>query len=192
MITVELLDVSKADAPAEVVANTVFLMPGKPPLPFVLKYDANKIQDGHRYAVRAKIMEQTRLMFVSDTTYPVLDDGKQGPVEILVKHVPGGDVERMAETVRAKNTQLVGHYSYYGGEGHFTDCSDGVSHPVSREHDIYALESTYRDVAPEFGDEVFLRVSGKYSTRPARNGKGKEDYLVVLQIEEMSAGGLCP
>ena len=192
MIKVELLDVSKADAPAEVVAETVFLMPGKPPLPFVLEYDANKIEPGHRYSLRANVMEQTRLMFVSDRTYPVLEGREQPPVDILLKHVPGGDIEKMAENVRAKNPLISGHYRYRNKEGVFVDCSDGVEHPLSREGAIFSVESEYRDVAESYGDEVFLSVAGKYVTRPARNGQGKEDYLVVLQVEEMDAEGICP
>lgn len=192
MIKVELLDVSKADAPAEVVAEKVFLMPGKPPLPFILEYDASKIESGHRYSLRANVMEQTRLMFVSDRTYPVLEGGDQPPVDILLKHVPGGDIEKMAENVRAKNPLISGHYSYTNKEGIFVDCSDGKEHPLSREGAIFSVESEYREVAPDYGDEVFLSVAGKYVTRPARSGQGKEDFLVVMQVEEMDADGSCP
>lgn len=193
VVTVELRDVSLQDVPAEVVAVSEFLVPKDRPMPFSIQYDANKIQDGHRYSLHAKVMEQVRLRFVSDQAYPVLEENEQPPVNILLKHVPGGDVERMPETVRAKNPTLTGHYRYRDKQGEFIDCADGTVHPLSREEGgIYALESQYRDVAPEYGDEVFVRLVGNYLTKPARSGSGKEDYLVVLQIEEMSALGTCP
>ncbi len=191
-VTVELLDTSNADGPAAVIADSVFHQPGRPPLPFTLEYDANRIEPGRQYSVRARVMEQKRLMFVSDQAYRVLDGESQGPVEITLKHVPGGHLERMAENVRKSNPTLSGHYRYVNKQGEFVDCSDGVSHPVAREEGIYALESDYRDVTPEYGDEVFVRLVGKYVTRPAREGRGKEDYLVVLHVEEMTASGTCP
>lgn len=191
-VTVELLDLSKGDAPAAVIADTVFHKPGRPPLPFTLEYDANRVEPGRQYSVRARVMEQKRLMFVSDRPYRVLDEESQGPLEITLNHVPGGRIERMAENVRKRNPTLSGHYRYYDKQGEFIDCSDGVSHPLAREEGIYALESEYRDVVAEYGDEVFVTLVGKYATRPARSGRGKEDYLVVLQVEEMTTSGSCP
>lgn len=191
-VTVELLDVTKADPPAAVIADTVVDKPGRPPLPFALEYDASMIEPGRQYSVRARVMEQKRLMFVSDRDYRVLDEDSQGPVEITLNHVPGGHIERMAENVRKRNPTLIGHYRYSDKQGEFVDCSDGVSHPLAREEGIYALESEYRDVVPEYGDEVFVTLVGKYATRPARSGRGKEEYLIVLQVEEMSASGTCP
>lgn len=192
MVTVQLLDEAAGDTPEALVAESVFHHPGKPPVPFTLNYDASLIQDDRRYSLRARVEEQTRLMFVSESAYPVLPGGTQGPVEILLKRVPGGRMERMADHIRANNPELVGHYRYRDGDGVFIDCNDGSRHLVAREQAVYALESEYRDVAPAYGDEVFLRVAGKYVTRPAPGGRGKEDYLVVMQVEEMSADTGCP
>lgn len=192
MVTVQLLDDAAANTPEAVVAETVFHHPGKPPVPFTLRYDASRIDSERRYSLHAQVDEQKRLMFVSDTTYPVLQGESQPPVEIVLKRVPGGRMERMSENLRANNPELVGHYRYYDGKGEFIDCSDGSRHPLAREEAIYALESEYRDVVPNYGDEVFVRITGKYMTRPARDGRGKEDFLVVLQVEEMTASTGCP
>jgi putative lipoprotein len=192
VVRIELLDVSAGDAAGTPVAESMLQMPGRPPLTFALKYDANQIEAGHRYALNVEVHEQKRLMFVSDRRYPVLDKETQAPVEITLKHVPGGRLERMAENVRATNPILSGHYRYYDGDSEFVDCETEKSHPLAREHGIYSLESEYRDVAPQYGDEVFVRVAGKYVTRPARAGRGNEDYLVVKKVEEMYADGDCP
>lgn len=191
MVTVQLLDLSNTAAPT-VVAENVFQVPGKPPLPFSIPYDANSIGTGRPYSLRAEVKEQKRLMFVSDTAYPVLQGESQPPVDILLKRVPGGRLDRMPEHVRANNPEFSGFYRYVDDHGEFVDCSDGGVHPVAREEAIFALEAEYRDVVRRYGDEVFLRVAGKYMTRPARGGQGKEDYLVVMQVEEMSADGDCP
>ena len=197
-VTVELVDVTDATAnsPGTVIADTVFHKPGRPPLPFSVKYDANDISGDRQYALRAKIMEQKRLMFITESSYPVFESGPEGDtpraVKINLTHVPGGHLDRVAGNVRKQNPTLVGHYRYYDKQGEFVDCSDGSSHPVAREAGVYALESEYRDVVIEYGEEVFVSLIGKYATRPARDGRGKEDFLIVLQVEEMTASGACP
>lgn len=192
VVTVRLIDTTVADSPEGIVAETVFHYPGRPPVPFTLTYDANRIEAGRRYGLWAEIKEQKRLMFTLNAPYPVLQAERQAPVDIVLSHVPGGHLDRMPDKIRASNPELVGHYRYRDGEGEFIDCADGAVHPVAREKAVFSLESEYRDVAPRYGDEVFVRVVGKYVTRPARDGRGKEDYLVALQIEEMVAGADCP
>lgn len=191
-VTVRLVDLSQADTPQGVIAETVFHKPGKPPVPFSIRYDASKIESGRRYGLQAEVMEQKRLMFFSNGQYPVLDGRNQPPVDMTLARVPGGNPDRIPEKVRANNPELVGHYSYRDGAGVFVDCADGSVHPVAREQGVFALESEYRDVAPRFGDEVFIRLSGKYVTRPATDGRGKQDFLIALLVEEMSPGTGCP
>ncbi len=190
--TVELIDVTAQDEEPQVVAEGYVAGFGAPPLAFSLEYDTSKIKPDHRYELRAKVMEQVRLMFKSVGSYPVLGDENTGPVEILLKHVPGGKVERMAETVRANNPTITGFYYYLGGEGEFIDCETAAVHPVAREGGVYSLESGYRREASEPGQQIFTVVSGNYVTRPARDGRGKEEFLVIEQVEEMSASGDCP
>ncbi len=192
VVTVRLIDLARADTPEGEIAKTEFLYPGERPVPFTLTYDTGKIDGSRQYGLLAEVKEQKRLMFISTEPQPVLHDESQPPVDMLLAQVPGGHLDRMPDKIRASNPELVGHYRYQDGEGQFTDCDDGEVHPVAREKAVFALESEYRDVAPRFGDEVFLRVAGKYVTRPARNGRGKEDFLIALQIEEMAAGLPCP
>jgi len=44
-------DVSRADAPAEMIAETRVASPGNPPIKFSLPYDPAKIRAGHRFDV---------------------------------------------------------------------------------------------------------------------------------------------
>ncbi|HKJ17968.1 MAG TPA: YbaY family lipoprotein [Xanthomonadales bacterium] len=190
--TVELIDVTAADEEPIVIAEGFVAGFGAPPLAFSLEYDSTQIKEGHKYELRAVVMEQVRLMFKSVGSYPVLEANSSGPVEIMLKHVPGGKVERMAEVVRANNPTLSGFYYYAGGEGEFIDCETASVYPVAREGGVYSLESGYRREAKKSGEQIFTVVSGNYVTRPARDGRGKEDFLVIEQVEEMSASGDCP
>jgi uncharacterized lipoprotein YbaY len=49
-------DVSKADAPAEVIGRARVESPGNPPIQFEIPYDPARIDERHRYAVRARIV----------------------------------------------------------------------------------------------------------------------------------------
>ena len=76
VVQVQLSDVSLQDAPAQVVADTTLSPVGRQvPLPFELQYDPAKIEPRRRYAVRATIRSEGRLLFTTDTHVPVLTEG---------------------------------------------------------------------------------------------------------------------
>jgi len=57
------------------------------PVPFELKFDPGKIDPKHMYSVRASILVNGELRFVSDKAYPVLTRGNAAQVEVIVKPV---------------------------------------------------------------------------------------------------------
>jgi putative lipoprotein len=69
-VSVELEDVSRADAPAVVLASTRFEAEGGPPYPFELTYDPADIDERMRYALRAAISLGDELLFTTDTHHP--------------------------------------------------------------------------------------------------------------------------
>ena len=92
VIEVQLQDVSKMDAPAEVISTQAIEANGKQvPFPYELKYDPAKIDPAHRYAVRATIKDGDRLLFTSTTVKPVITKGAPtSGVEIIVEPVASG------------------------------------------------------------------------------------------------------
>ena len=89
MLTVSIIDVSRQDAPSTVIAEQRVPTAGKQvPFSFDLAYDRSKIQERNRYAVRAEIRDGERLLFTTDTSYPVITQGNPRNVEIIV--VPVG------------------------------------------------------------------------------------------------------
>ncbi len=85
LITVQLVDVSVADAPAEIVAQQVITAGGRQaPFNFELTYYLLKIQENHTYAVQARIEMDGQLTFISTTRYPVLTQGAPTTVEVVV------------------------------------------------------------------------------------------------------------
>ncbi|HQU92728.1 MAG TPA: YbaY family lipoprotein [Pyrinomonadaceae bacterium] len=90
-LTVRILDVSRADASAPVIAEQRVPTAGKQgPIPFDLAYDRTKIQERNRYAVRAEIRDGERLLFTTDTSLPVITQGNPRSVEINLVPVGGG------------------------------------------------------------------------------------------------------
>lgn len=83
-----LLDVSKMDVAAVELAHQVIENPGAPPIPFVLEYDQANIDERMSYSVRATIKHGDRLLFTTDTHYPVLTRGAGDSVEIELKAIP--------------------------------------------------------------------------------------------------------
>ena len=76
-LTVTLEDISLADAPAKLIAKQTIMTDGKQvPIPFELRYSPAKIDDRHRYSVRAQIRDPNgALRWTSDTAQLVLTNG---------------------------------------------------------------------------------------------------------------------
>ena len=89
--TVRLVDVSRADAAATVIAETRFKTQGRQvPLPFRLEYDPARIDPRMRYAVSGELRAGGRILFLNTTRHSVLTHGAPSDnVEILLEQLPG-------------------------------------------------------------------------------------------------------
>jgi len=95
-LVVQLNDVSLADAPAEMIAETHLASVQGSPIPFAINFDTSRIEPGHTYALQARISAGDTLWFVSDERYTI-DPGKPTlPVDIKVVMV-----RKSAENVAA-------------------------------------------------------------------------------------------
>ncbi len=89
ILNISLVDVSLADAPSTTIAEQkVELGNQQVPIPFEIKFNPNQINSRRRYAVRAEISNNGRLLFTTDTNYPVLTQGSSNTVDITL--VAGG------------------------------------------------------------------------------------------------------
>ena len=90
VVTVRLVDVSRADAPALVLGEQVIQASGKQvPFAFELSYDPAKIEGNHTYAVQARIEDDGKLRFINDTRYAVITGGAPTHVDMVLKAVGG-------------------------------------------------------------------------------------------------------
>ncbi|WP_338466802.1 YbaY family lipoprotein [Novosphingobium sp. ZN18A2] len=101
---VRLIDISRADAPADVLAQESRVLNGEQvPLPFTLSVSEHKIKTNRRYAVRATITDpQGRLAWTSDRVYPVGTSAYEqdlGTIALVrVRSSGGSDPARPAST----------------------------------------------------------------------------------------------
>ena len=81
-------DVSRAGAQFELIARVRNEQPGNPPIPFVIAYDAGRINRSHSYVVRARILVGSQVWFTTDRNYPVLTAGRGDVVQLLLRRAP--------------------------------------------------------------------------------------------------------
>jgi putative lipoprotein len=67
VITVDLQDVSLADAPASVLATNIIDEGRQLPVFYFLEYDPDDFVDGNTYVVSARIEDDGQLLYVTDT-----------------------------------------------------------------------------------------------------------------------------
>jgi putative lipoprotein len=88
VIKVQLVDVSRADAPAVVIGEQVIPAEGKQvPFAFEIAYDSTRIEANHSYAVQARIEDDGQLRFINDQRYAVITRGAPIYVEIVLRSV---------------------------------------------------------------------------------------------------------
>jgi copper homeostasis protein (lipoprotein) len=136
-----LQDISRADAPAQVLGRAIIDPAGQPPFRFGIPYDDAAVQPGRRYAVRATVRHQGRLLFTTDRVYPVLTGG-DAPLRLLLVSAGAGRQPAPGTGSEAGRIDLPASY-----EGELPDASGGsvLWHldllPLGR----YQLRTTYKD-----------------------------------------------
>ncbi|EKF75173.1 hypothetical protein A11A3_04315 [Alcanivorax hongdengensis A-11-3] len=115
-VHVSLADVSRADAPARVIAEQVIEQPGQVPVPFTLRYLPEAVKGAHAmdYAVRAEIRDgDDQLLWTTTERHTVKvgesADGK--PVTIMVHRV--GGVEAAPELSQAAHKAAAAGASFW-------------------------------------------------------------------------------
>lgn len=87
VLTVELRDVSRMDAPAELIAKqTITLEQGTPPT-VTLKFSPDAINPRNTYAIGARLEMDGKLIKISDTHTPVLTRGAGRDATVMLKNI---------------------------------------------------------------------------------------------------------
>ena len=84
-LTLTLADVSRDDAPAEVVATRIMKILGPRQIPFMLPYDPARIESTRSYSVQARIEDAGRILYTSPNANPVITRGYPIAIEITLQ-----------------------------------------------------------------------------------------------------------
>jgi putative lipoprotein len=88
VVKVQLVDVSRADAPAVVLGEQLIRAEGRQvPFVFEIAYDPKRIEARFTYAVQARIEVDGQLRFINDQRYAVLTRGAGDRVKLLLRAV---------------------------------------------------------------------------------------------------------
>lgn len=90
VLSVQLADVSLADAPAAIIGERKVAPAGQVPIRFEISFDPQVIRPNMTYALQARITVDDRLMFISDTRHQV-DPLSDAPQTIMLKMVAPDD-----------------------------------------------------------------------------------------------------
>lgn len=107
VLVARLEDVSRADAPAELIGKTENDHPGNPPIAFEIGYDPSRIDPRHSYVVRASILVDEKPLFITTQSYAVLTAGHGNSVQLLLHRASSaaaGAVPREAQPRVSANT----------------------------------------------------------------------------------------
>jgi uncharacterized lipoprotein YbaY/heat shock protein HslJ/uncharacterized lipoprotein NlpE involved in copper resistance len=94
-------DVSQSGAPSIVIGRARVRGPQTQPIRFQIPFDASRIDPGHRYVVRARIVAGARPMFATDAGYPVLTGGNGRQVSLVLRRAASDDEPTTAAEERA-------------------------------------------------------------------------------------------
>lgn len=84
ILEVELLDVSRADAPSTVLSYMRFKQ-DRVPFDLQLSYDPNLIEENYSYVVAARILSEGAVLFRTTSAYPVLTRGAGDAVDLVLQ-----------------------------------------------------------------------------------------------------------
>ncbi len=163
VVHVRLEDVSRADAPSILIAETRLPAEGKQvPIPFTLEYDPAKIQDSRTYHLRVSILSggaggAGEMLFSTTRAYPVLTRGAGREAQITVDQVaargdrggepPGGAPAAALEGPRWKLKELNGKAAIEGqhwpGAGIKFVSAEGGNRTIAANTGVNSLGGTY-------------------------------------------------
>jgi len=177
-------EVSRADAPALVVASTRVTSPSVP-IVFSIGVDPARIDARRRYVVRGRITSNGQLMFTSDTAYPVFGAGDVRRADSMLLRRVGG-VAAMGEARRMR-----GLYRYMADAASFFDCASGDQFPVVPEGANAALEAAYLAARTAPGAPALATLDVRLVMRAAEDGGTPRPMLQVERFVAIAAQAAC-
>ena len=129
VLEVALEDIARADAPAPRLAEARIPVERQVPIPFVLAFDPARLDPRGRYALRATLGHDGRVLFRTDTVHPVTP-GQAEPVTLMLVRDGGAATAPAPAFIGAAwtATQIRGQAPAFGVVSDITFAADGSAH----------------------------------------------------------------
>jgi len=178
-------DVSRADVAATPVGNSRLDPAGDPPFRFEIDYDRKVIDPSHRYAVRARVTDNGRVIFTSDTVYPVLTGGAGDKIEIVLRPVS-------ASVDSSPSAEFAPFPAVFEGTLPCADCA-GIHYRLTlAQEGTYTLHQRYEGRSAdrnENGVWVYMQTLGRIELQ-ASNGASELFHVASIdRLEKLDQSG---
>ena len=191
VIEISLLDVSRQDAKAILIAQRAFNPQSQVPIAFEIDYSPADIDERYTYVISVRISDQGRLMFINDTHAPVLTHGAGNHVDMTLVRAETPPEVSPSLSGMAADKALKGMFRYMADAAIFRDCRNNKTYPVSMEGQYIELERTYLNSGIEPGKEVMVELKGRLLERAAMEGNSNEVKLIVDKVIKLLPGKTC-
>ena len=180
-VEVVLEDISLMDTVSVIIGKTVIDPAGQIPISFKITFNDEKIQLGHRYAVRAKVTHDSKLLYITDTLNAVFAGTNDKNMHLIMKRI--GKVP--------KSQVMEGMYKYLADAALFKDCITGKYYPVAFEGDNAALEKAYLEETNGSAAFIEVEVKARVVKRPKMEGEGEEGVLFIEEFIRLDSNADC-
>ncbi len=138
-VEIQLLDVSRQDAPAAVIAKQNITPHRQMPVPFKISYDPAKINPTHIYAVQARILRNGQVQFVNKAPCYVITHGHPNRVEMLLAKTETKSVDEKRPSAGGAGSVFIGTYTrtFIGAGGTVEETLRITSDETVELHSIY-------------------------------------------------------
>lgn len=181
VFTVTLEDISLADAPSVELGETVISACGQIPISFKITFDDEKIKLGNRYAIRAKVTQNDKLLYITDTLNSVFSGQDDKNINLIMKRI----------YKIPKSRPMEGMYKYMADGALFRDCQTGKYYPVAFEENNLDLENAYMDETNASGEYLKVKLEGKIVKRKKIDADLEEDVLQVVRFKRIMGKENC-
>lgn len=110
-VEIKLLDVSRHDTPAAVVAKQNITPQRQVPVSFKISYDPAKINPTHRYAVQARILRNGQLQFINKAPCYVITHGHPNTVAMLLAKTETKSADEKRQLHESAGNVFTGTYT---------------------------------------------------------------------------------
>lgn len=177
VLEVQLADISRADVAADVLSSKRYALQGVP-ADFSLDYDEALIETNMTYAVSASIRLDGKLLFTTDTVYPVLTRGAPERADLVLVQVSSEQPAASSAALDETTWELV----TMRGEVPAIDKKPQIKFGQAGFFGTKGPCNSFRGQAEISGNDIHFpdKMAGTLMACPPNVDELEQDYLKVL------------